>query len=216
MHLYQGIRMCLQCSGECVIWQESVDEQPWEKVRSRYPFLLYLLCSPCPLWFAVSLSRSTAYCFPENLQGLTETALWLWIVEPIGIQVFLVTFTDDWSNITWYGSYTQQIERYPFFIPVHTCVREKYSCAYIVIYPFCICSSPLKVKEDDEVDKLEININNPKRSKRTYASPSPEVAMKISRSLKVIFSTHLYTCDCTLSSIIYMGLQNLYAPLTHK
>jgi hypothetical protein len=121
MHLYQGIRMCLQCSGECVIWQESVDEQPWEKVRSRYPFLLYLLCSPCPLWFAVSLSRSTAYCFPENLQGLTETALWLWIVEPISIQVFLVTFTDDWSNITWYGSYTQQIERYPFF----------YSCAYM-------------------------------------------------------------------------------------
>ncbi|XP_066309479.1 uncharacterized protein [Miscanthus floridulus] len=51
----KGIRMCLQCSGECVIWQESVDEQPWEKVRSR----------------------STAYCFPENLQGLTETALWL-------------------------------------------------------------------------------------------------------------------------------------------
>lgn len=85
MHLYQGIRMCLQCSGECVIWQESVDEQPWEKVRS---------------------------------------------------------------------------------------------------------SSPLKVKEDDEVDKLEININNPKRSKRTYASPSPEVAMKISRSLR----------DCLLST----------------
>jgi len=120
MHLYQGIRMCLQCSGECVIWQESVDEQPWEKVRSRYPFLLYLLCSPCPLWFAVSLSRSTAYCFPENLQALTETALWLWIVKPIGIQVFLVTFTDDWSNITWYDSYTRQIGRYTFgFLCIH-------------------------------------------------------------------------------------------------
>jgi len=76
---YLGIRMCLQCGGECVIWQESIDEQPWEKVRS---------------------------------------------------------------------------------------------------------SSPLKVKEDDEVDKLEIKINTPKRSKRTYPSPSPEVAMKISRSLR--------------------------------
>ena len=77
---------------------------------------------------------------------------------------------------------------------MHTCVREKHSCAYIVIYPFCICSSPLKVKEDDEVDKLEININNPKRSKRTYASPSPEVAMKISRSLRVsnIFYTSVH------------------------
>jgi hypothetical protein len=72
-----------------------------------------------------------------------------------------------------------------FWIPVHTCVLEKYSCAHIVIYSFCICSSPLKVKEDDEVDKLEININNPKRSKRTYASTSPEVAKKISRSLRV-------------------------------
>ncbi|KAJ1287735.1 hypothetical protein BS78_02G033300 [Paspalum vaginatum] len=85
-------KMCLQCSGECVIWQESIDEQPWEKVRS---------------------------------------------------------------------------------------------------------SSPLKVKEDDEVDKLEIKINTPKRSKRTYASPSPEVAMKISRSLKSLnaqtglFSKHM-------------------------
>ncbi|OEL32662.1 hypothetical protein BAE44_0006319 [Dichanthelium oligosanthes] len=77
----KGISMCLQCGGECVIWQESIDEQPWEKVRS---------------------------------------------------------------------------------------------------------SSPLKVKEDDEVDKLEIKINTPKRSKRTYPSPSPEVAMKISRSLRVI------------------------------
>ncbi|XP_066312445.1 branchpoint-bridging protein-like isoform X1 [Miscanthus floridulus] len=55
-------------------------------------------------------------------------------------------------------------------------------------------SSPLKVKEDDEVDKLEININNPKRSKRTYASPSPEVAMKISRSLRSLNAqTGLFT-----------------------
>ncbi|KAJ1285108.1 hypothetical protein BS78_03G255400 [Paspalum vaginatum] len=57
--------------------------------------------------------------------------------------------------------------------------------------------SPLKVKEDDEVDKLEIKINTPKRSKRTYVSPSPEVAMKISRSLKSLnaqtglFSKHM-------------------------
>lgn len=85
----KGIQTCLQCSGECVIWQESVDEQPWEKVRS---------------------------------------------------------------------------------------------------------SSPLKVKEDDEVDKLEININNPKRSKRTYASTSPEVAKKISRSLRSLNAqTGLFT-----------------------
>lgn len=55
-------------------------------------------------------------------------------------------------------------------------------------------SSPLKVKEDDEVDKLEININNPKRSKRTYASTSPEVAKKISRSLRSLNAqTGLFT-----------------------
>jgi hypothetical protein len=55
-----------------------------------------------------------------------------------------------------------------------------------MIFPFYFCSSPLKVKEDEEVDNLEININTPKRSKCTYPSPSPEVAMKISRSLKVM------------------------------
>ncbi|PUZ55069.1 hypothetical protein GQ55_5G182400 [Panicum hallii var. hallii] len=55
-------------------------------------------------------------------------------------------------------------------------------------------SSPLKVKEDDEVDKLEINIDTPKRSKRTYPSPSPEVAMKISRSLRSLNAqTGLFT-----------------------
>ncbi|CAO2197857.1 unnamed protein product [Urochloa humidicola] len=85
----KGISVCLQCGGECVIWQESIDEQPWEKVRS---------------------------------------------------------------------------------------------------------SSPLKVKEDDEVDKLEIKINTPKRSKRPYPSLSPEVAMKISRSLKSLNAqTGLFT-----------------------
>lgn len=75
----------MQCGGECVIWQESIDEQPWEEVRS---------------------------------------------------------------------------------------------------------SSPLKVKEDDEVDRLEIKIDTSKRPRRTYPSPSPEVAMKISRSLR----------DCLLST----------------
>lgn len=85
----KGIRECVQCAGECVIWQESIDEQPWEKVRS---------------------------------------------------------------------------------------------------------SSPLKVKEDDDVDKLEIKINTSKRSRRTYPSPSPEVALKISRSLRSLNAkTGLFT-----------------------
>ncbi|XP_004514778.1 uncharacterized protein [Cicer arietinum] len=44
--------------------------------------------------------------------------------------------------------------------------------------------SPLKVKEDDEVDKLEIKLDAKKKSKRVYQSPSPEVGLKISRSLK--------------------------------
>ncbi|XVE85921.1 hypothetical protein DITRI_Ditri17bG0130800 [Diplodiscus trichospermus] len=44
--------------------------------------------------------------------------------------------------------------------------------------------SPLKVKEDDEVDNLDINLDVKKKSKRVYQSPSPEVGMKISRSLK--------------------------------
>ncbi|XP_057752429.1 uncharacterized protein LOC130970375 [Arachis stenosperma] len=44
--------------------------------------------------------------------------------------------------------------------------------------------SPLKVKEDDEVDKLDIKLDVKKKSKRVYQSPSPEVGLKISRSLK--------------------------------
>ncbi|KAG9443518.1 hypothetical protein H6P81_014858 [Aristolochia fimbriata] len=45
-------------------------------------------------------------------------------------------------------------------------------------------SSPLKVKEDDEVDNLEIKLDPSRKTKRVYQSPSPEVGQKISRSLK--------------------------------
>lgn len=43
------------------------------------------------------------------------------------------------------------------------------------------------MKEDDEVDNLEIKLDAGRKSKRVYKSPSPEVIMKISQSLKVIF-----------------------------
>ncbi|KAL8150180.1 hypothetical protein V2J09_019988 [Rumex salicifolius] len=45
-------------------------------------------------------------------------------------------------------------------------------------------SSPLKVKEDDEVDNLDLQLEVRKKSKRIYHSTSPEVGRKISRSLK--------------------------------
>ncbi|GFP86159.1 DNA-binding protein hexbp [Phtheirospermum japonicum] len=73
----KGIVTCNQCNGDCVIWEESIDERPWEKARS------------------VSL---------------------------------------------------------------------------------------LKVKEDDEVDKLDIKLDVRRKTKRVYQSP--EVNLKISRSLK--------------------------------
>ncbi|KAK3026623.1 hypothetical protein RJ639_040650 [Escallonia herrerae] len=75
----KGISTCQQCLGDCVIWEESIDERPWEKARSI---------------------------------------------------------------------------------------------------------SPLKVKEDDEVDKLEIKLSAKRKSKRVYQSPPAEVNLKISRSLK--------------------------------
>ncbi|KAK3223163.1 hypothetical protein Dsin_010188 [Dipteronia sinensis] len=75
----KGIMTCRQCLGDCVIWEEYIDERPWEKARSI---------------------------------------------------------------------------------------------------------SPLKVKEDDEVDNLDIKVDVKKKSKRIYHSPSPEVGLKISRSLK--------------------------------
>ncbi|KAC9839119.1 hypothetical protein E3N88_45187 [Mikania micrantha] len=56
--------------------------------------------------------------------------------------------------------------------------------------------SPLKVEEDDEVDNLEIKLSARKKSKRVYQSPSPEVRVKISRSLKASFlnaKTGLFT-----------------------
>ncbi|KAF3431417.1 hypothetical protein FNV43_RR26148 [Rhamnella rubrinervis] len=75
----RGIMTCSQCLGDCVIWEESIDERPWEKARSV---------------------------------------------------------------------------------------------------------SPLKMKEDDEVDDLDIKLDVKRKSKRVYQSPSPEVGLKISRSLK--------------------------------
>lgn len=58
-------------------------------------------------------------------------------------------------------------------------------CPIILIRgPLSVLSSPLVVKEDDEVDNLEIKLDK-KKSKRVYQSPRPEVGQKISRSLKV-------------------------------
>ncbi|KAF6168486.1 hypothetical protein GIB67_005038 [Kingdonia uniflora] len=57
--------------------------------------------------------------------------------------------------------------------------------------------SPLKVKDDDEVDNLDIKLNVRRKSKRVYQPPSPEVGLKISRSLKTLnaqtglFSKHM-------------------------
>ncbi|BBG94212.1 zinc knuckle CCHC-type family protein [Prunus dulcis] len=34
---WEGIMTCRQCSGDCVIWEESIDERPWEKARSISP-----------------------------------------------------------------------------------------------------------------------------------------------------------------------------------
>ncbi|XP_020597289.1 uncharacterized protein LOC110037056 [Phalaenopsis equestris] len=75
----KGIKTCWQCLGECVIWEESYDERPWEKARS---------------------------------------------------------------------------------------------------------SSLFKVKEDDDVDNLEVKVDVTRKSKRIYRTPTPEVSMKISRSLR--------------------------------
>ncbi|KAL3654197.1 hypothetical protein CASFOL_003878 [Castilleja foliolosa] len=33
----KGIVNCNQCNGDCVIWEESIDERPWEKARSVSP-----------------------------------------------------------------------------------------------------------------------------------------------------------------------------------
>lgn len=53
-------------------------------------------------------------------------------------------------------------------------------------------SSPFNVKEDDEVDNLELKLDVKPKSKRVYQSPPPEVGLKISRSLKVCFWSILY------------------------
>lgn len=60
------------------------------------------------------------------------------------------------------------------------------------------CSSPVKVKEDDEVDNLEIKLAVRRKSKRVYHSQPPEVGLKISRSLKVsvfLFSVFLFSLN---------------------
>ncbi|XP_051145901.1 uncharacterized protein LOC127261652 [Andrographis paniculata] len=75
----KGIVTCNRCHGECVIWEESIDEQPWENARSI---------------------------------------------------------------------------------------------------------SPLKVKEDDEVDKLDIKLKARRKAKNAHQSSDPQVNLKISRSLK--------------------------------
>lgn len=45
--------------------------------------------------------------------------------------------------------------------------------------------SPLKVKEDDEVDNLDIKLDMRRKTKCIYHCYAPKVNLKISRSLKV-------------------------------
>lgn len=33
----KGLTTCLQCLGECVVWEETIDELPWEKARTSSP-----------------------------------------------------------------------------------------------------------------------------------------------------------------------------------
>ncbi|KAJ3695026.1 hypothetical protein LUZ60_000403 [Juncus effusus] len=88
----KGKRTCKRCGGDCVIWEEKIDERPWEKARSR---------------------------------------------------------------------------------------------------------SPIKVKEDDLVDKLEIKLDAVQKSNRFYKSVPPQVRLKISQTLKSLnaktglFSNHM-------------------------
>ncbi|KAI4371243.1 hypothetical protein MLD38_019505 [Melastoma candidum] len=37
----KGIVTCHRCFGECVVWEESIDEQPWEKARSISPIKVH-------------------------------------------------------------------------------------------------------------------------------------------------------------------------------
>lgn len=68
-----------------------------------------------------------------------------------------------------------------YILNVWVCWWEKWSWILVLFFP----SSPLKVKEDDEVDNLDIKLDRKRKSKRVYQSPPPEVGLKISRSLKV-------------------------------
>ncbi|KAL2492867.1 Endoplasmin-like protein [Abeliophyllum distichum] len=49
-----------------------------------------------------------------------------------------------------------------------------------------LISSPLKMKEDDEVDNLDIKLDVKRKSKRVYQSSAPEVNLKISSNHLVI------------------------------
>lgn len=53
------------------------------------------------------------------------------------------------------------------------------------------------MKEDDEVDNLDIKLDMTRKSKRVYQSPPPEVGLKISRSLKVSLLHHSYVLTNT-------------------
>lgn len=57
------------------------------------------------------------------------------------------------------------------------------------------------MKEDDEVDKLDIKLDVKKKSKRVYQSPPPEVGLKISRSLK------LNDCRVSMPKLVYLATE---------
>ncbi|GJY29474.1 zinc finger, CCHC-type containing protein, partial [Tanacetum coccineum] len=101
------------------------------------------------------------------------------------------------SNSTprsWFGPNGQYIRELPCpscrgrgYTPCTMCgiERSRLDCSQCDGKNFeIVAGSPLKVKEDDEVDNLEIKLAARKKSKRVYKSTSREVGLKISRSLK--------------------------------
>jgi hypothetical protein len=79
------------------------------------------------------------------------------------------------------------------FFVFYLMMQKYYKCSLFYLFP---PSSPLKVKEDDEVDNLDIKLGMKKKSKRVYQSPRPEVGLKISRSLKVSWMLQSYLMSC--------------------
>lgn len=166
--------------------------------KSLVPGVLACLCPWKGDWSSSGVIGFTSwllgYSIDKKLSWLllkyyyypSETSVILYEIVMLNSCLLTVVYTAQWAPFLWYKVVLKRSCFRLYMSNVSVFFNEYGKVLNIDSFNICFSPrSPLKVKEDDEVDNLDIKLGMKKKSKRVYQSQPPEVGLKISRSLKV-------------------------------